>query len=373
MAAAEAAAAARRPLREAPFFRDFVRDVPKVELHQHLTGSLDNASLRAALARRGLGEDLVGAICPLSAEHQDDAWGHLTRYCVACARAVEATAPGGGGEGATAPFFAEAFALLRAAGVIYCEIRVGLKDEPTKRAYLERLLSVVDQENASGRGLRVGVLVSVARHGDLDYGRENAEVAIALRSEGRSAVCGVELGGVPSKRSFPEDWQPVFERARHAGMKIALHCGEDASKQEEWRRMIEFGPDRLGHCVLLDEANMERLLASQIPVEACLTCHEKHFGIPVPDNIFGRLRAQSAPVVLGTDNPSIYGITLADEYAKACEVFGLSARELVLQARSAIAMTFLDQAGRAELEGVFDAKVDHLAAKYGLRPEDLLR
>ena len=58
--------------------------------------------------------------------------------------------------------------------------------------------------------------------------------------------------------------------------------------------MLDFAPDRLGHCVLLDDANLTRLLArggstanadrpnaaAQIPVEACLTCHEKHFGVP---------------------------------------------------------------------------------------------
>ena len=222
---------ASRPLKDAPFFMDFVRALPKVELHQHLTGSLNNESLKRALERKGLPES--EHICPLSEAFKDDAWGHLTRYCIACAKAV---AP----EGGSASFeeeakrqqqlFEEAFDLLRSAGVMYAELRVGLKHEPTKRAYLERLLEAVERENVSGRGLRLGILVSVARHGELAYGEESAEVAEEFWKQGRP-VCGIELGGVPAKSDFATEWRPVFEKARAAGMRVALHCGEDAGKQ----------------------------------------------------------------------------------------------------------------------------------------------
>jgi adenosine deaminase len=84
-------------------------------------------------------------------------------------------------------------------------------------------------------------------------------------------VCGVELGGV----STAGDWsvlEPLFARARAAGLPVALHCGEDANNQAEVKRMLEFAPERLGHCVFLDDANMELLYQSGITVESCVTC-----------------------------------------------------------------------------------------------------
>ena len=41
-------------------------------------------------------------------------------------------------------------------------------------------------------------------------------------------------------------------------------------------------------------------------------------------------------MVLGTDNPSIYGVSLSEEYALACETFGLTLADLFALARDGI-------------------------------------
>jgi hypothetical protein len=76
--------------------------------------------------------------------------------------------------------------------------------------------------------------------------------------------------------------------------------------------MIRFAPERLGHCVFLDDANMAALLASRIAVETCLSCHYRCYAIPMKDNIFRHLfpRRQA---VLGTDNPAFYLTDLVEE------------------------------------------------------------
>lgn len=354
------------PIKHAPFFKDFIKGLPKVELHQHLTGSLDNAGLRRALEQKGLAH-LARDIRSLSDE-DTDSWEHLVKYCSACAIAVD-----GGGDGRSQrEFYADAFELLRKDGVMYCELRVGLKPQPTKQRYLERILNAVERANGAGGDLQIGILVSVARHGDVNYGRESAEIAIELWKQGRAHLCGIELGGVPAEADFTRDWKPTFDAARAVGMPIALHCGEDSSeaKQREWREMIEWGPDRLGHCVLLDDANFERLTKAdrRIPVETCLTCHDKHFGVPVPENVFVKLREAKHPVSLATDNPSILGVSLSDEYILACETFNLSTADVVHYARQAIDFTFLSAAGKASLTKRFDGRVQELLRRHGIEP-----
>lgn len=120
---------------------------------------------------------------------------------------------------------------------------------PTKRKYLDLLISVIDQKKTEHPELTVHLLLSVARHGSVEYARENVEIAIEYftRPEG-SPVCGVELGGVATTGSF-SDFEPLFREARAAGLPVALHCGENFEDHSEEAEMLDFGPDRLGHCV----------------------------------------------------------------------------------------------------------------------------
>lgn len=60
---------------------------------------------------------------------------------------------------------------------------------------------------------------------------------------------GLELSGDPRCGDFA-DFEAVFDSARKEGFKVSLHCGE-LREQTDSQKMIEFRPDRLGHCCYL--------------------------------------------------------------------------------------------------------------------------
>jgi len=62
---------------------------------------------------------------------------------------------------------------------------------------------------------------------------------------------GIELSGDPRKGDF-NDYIELFEKARsERGIKITLHCAETEEQASEAQKMIDFKPDRLGHCCFL--------------------------------------------------------------------------------------------------------------------------
>ena len=231
------------------------------------------------------------------------------------------------------------------------------------------LIRVIQQQQLRFPSTTVRLLLSINRAAELAVAEEIVDIAIEVATSGSresQVVCGVELGGMATRGSWA-NFAPLFERVRQAGLRVALHCGEDKQKQAEWTQMLEFAPDRLGHCVHLDSANIELLIASAIPVETALTCHRRHFGVPIENNVFKTLFPKEQ-VVLCTDNPSFYETTLSDEYRLCCEYHQLSVSQLFQLARRAISFSFQDGDTQAHMLADFDRQELALRKKYRIEP-----
>jgi len=359
-------------LKNLPFCDELCHELPKVDLHRHLTGSLPTDMLRNILEGKNpeLAQDallITPDVLDKSPEAHKAAWDLLVKQCNAVHLATS-TRPTGNLTNLRNLFNA-AISALRKDNIMYCEFRIGLKDEPTKREYLNTLIDIIREQEAVHQFPVVSLLLSVARHGDIKVGDQTMEIAAEYAKEtsqsGRPIVCGVELGGVVTAGDWTRNFEPVFAKARAAGIRIALHCGEDLTKQSEWRAMIEFKPDRLGHCVYLDEDNLKRVQELKIPVEACLTCHKRVFDTPMSHNIFGKL-FPSSPVTLATDNPSFYAVTLSQEYAHCCRHFDLTFPQLVALARQGLEYSFISAARKRELLVWFDQRIAQIKKKYGI-------
>jgi len=96
--------------------------------------------------------------------------------------------------------------------------------------------------------IKVRLLVSINRQSSL----ESAQESLALVKEIESPfIVGVELSGDPRQGKFAtfEDELQAFRL--ETGKKVSLHCAEVEEQMAEAQEMIDFGPDRLGHCSYL--------------------------------------------------------------------------------------------------------------------------
>lgn len=99
---------------------------------------------------------------------------------------------------------------------------------------------------------RTCYLVSINRANPVEEAKEVIDLVLKLREnkENEKYIVGVELSGDPSQGNF-KDFETEFKRARDAGLKITIHCAETKDQMEESQCMIDFKPDRLGHCCFL--------------------------------------------------------------------------------------------------------------------------
>ncbi|MBI3558419.1 MAG: adenosine deaminase, partial [Deltaproteobacteria bacterium] len=167
-------------------------------------------------------------------------------------------------------------------------------------------------------GVRAGLICIVSR----GYPLEDARATIEFACANRQHFIGVDLAG--PEDGYPcRNYQDVFKPALAAGMPITIHAGEACGPENVWEAIDLLGARRIGHGInsIRDKELMRRLAKDGILLETCPTSNyitrsvaewDQH---PLP-----RFLEAGIPVSISTDDPGIFGVPLAEEYAR-CKSF----------------------------------------------------
>ena len=109
---------------------------------------------------------------------------------------------------------------------------------------------------------------------------------------------------------------------------------------------------------MIDQASLESLRTSKIPVEICLTVAQSWFAIPHSSNVWHSLK--NHPIIFCTDNTTLYDTVLSKEYQIAMEHFHLSRDQMIQLCRDSIDYTFASEKCKGKLREIFEAKVSQL-------------
>lgn len=220
-------------------------------------------------------------------------------------------------------------------------------------------------------------IVSVDRSQTLQDAAENIDLAIRLQGD---LVVGVDLGGNPTKRDFC-DFEPLFQKARGAGLKVTIHCAEipcgdkGSTAYKEAEAMLNFQPDRLGHAVLLPPSLLKRLDELQIPVETCPTSNimtlelhsEKHgdlvHGLQQHATLQHWLHPNKSvdtwhPLAVGTDDPGVFHTTATQELWLLATAFRLDCRQIADLVLRSIDYAFCNDETKARLREMMRQRID---------------
>jgi adenosine deaminase len=316
---------------------DFIRGLPKAELHLHIEGSLEPEQM-FEFARRNrvtlpfkMVEEVRAAYAFSNLQDFLDIY-----YQGAAVLLTEQD------------FHDLAMAYFRRVSADGCR-HVELFFDPqthTERGLpfsvaVEGLLSCMAEAKASF-GITSKLILCFLRHLDEDA----AFATLKAAEPWLSRIAGVgldssELGHPPSK------FAKVYREARARGLKLVAHAGEEGPPEYVWEALDVLGVDRIDHGnrSLEDPALVERLVKSGMTLTVCPLSNLK---LCVVDDLkvhpLKRMLALGLKATVNSDDPAYFGGYLAENWIRTADAVGLKRSELVTLAKNSFTGSFLTPA-----------------------------
>lgn len=209
---------------------------------------------------------------------------------------------------------------------------------------------------AQDYGIQVGLIVTLVRHDPLNSARKVAEVAFERHNRG---VVGLDLAG--DEVNYPmTPFQGLFNEAKALGMGITIHAGEWSGADRVEEAIKELGAVRIGHGVRAVENSRTIKLVRErsVALEICLT---SNIQTGVVHNISHHplidLLGLDVLATLNTDDPSVSGIALTDEYYLAVQKLNLNYADLKKMTLNAANAAFLPPDQRKKLRDTFESQL----------------
>ncbi len=189
------------------------------------------------------------------------------------------------------------------------------------------------------------------------FGPEAAQrvFELAVRYHDREVV-GIGIGG-DEQKAPPELFRDVYAWATDHGMRLTAHAGENGPPESVWGA-INLRAERIGHALTAfhDPDLVEELAQRQIPVEICLTSNLRTGLCPnLNEHPAKNYFDQGVMITLNTDDPAMFGTTLAREYQLAQQIFGFTDEHLRELARNSFEASFLPAEKKLQFLDLFDA------------------
>ena len=337
---------------------EFLRRLPKVQLHCHLEGTLRAATFLDLARRNGvaltykpgdtaLPSAAIDEGAPESVYDFSDFQAFLMTFA-----AVSRSLARPQDYGRLAAEFAED---ALGQSVTYAEVFISpsvwqfFHPEVDVRACVSAMREAFDAHRSR---IEVAFIADLTRNFGVESAMRTAELAVDLQDLG---VIGIGLGGDESR--YPaEMFEEAFDFARSRGLQCVAHAGEAAGAHSVRAAIEVLGAQRIGHGVrALEDPDLVELLAKQrIPLEICPTSNFLT-GVATrgePHPLFALDRAGCA-VMIDADDPALFRTSITDEYAYVAEHGGA---ETVLRfAHNAIDASFARQERKAVLHANLDA------------------
>lgn len=179
--------------------------------------------------------------------------------------------------------------------------------------------------------------------GSRDFGMKSIEKTIEFFLHERDRFIGFDLAG--DEAQFPNHlYRKMMKPLITSGTKITIHAGEAAGPDSVWEAIEDLGAVRIGHGIrsIEDPKLMAFLRERQIMLEMCPTSNRiTSAWLDYKTHPFKACLEYGIPVCLNTDDPSIFGNTLADEIGIARNTMGISEAALTSSFEMARKHSFL--------------------------------
>ena len=327
---------------------DFVRGLPKAELHMHIEGSLE-PELMFELARRN------GITLPYKSVDEIRA-----AYAFSNLQDFLDIYYQGAGVLQTEEDFRDLtmayFRRLKADGGVHAEIFYDPQTHTDRgipfSVAADGILAGMQQAQDE-LGITSKLIMSYLRHLPEEAAFETLKQAEPYidRFVGVGLDSG-EVGHPPSK------FARVMKASRERGLLINAHAGEEGPPEYVYEALDILGVDRIDHGnrALEDEALTKRLVDMGITLTVCPLSNLSLCVVKdLKDHPMKRMLDLGLKATCNSDDPAYFGGYVADNYVKTARAVGLTKADLVTLAKNSFAGSFLGDADKARHIAAVDA------------------
>lgn len=300
---------------------EFCHDMPKVELHVHLEGSIRPETV-LKLAQRNNVELPANTLDGLRDWYTFRDFPHFVQVYVAVSKCIKTADD--------VELIAREFLQGQAEqNILHSEVTF-------TASTLEKYCGIPwpDQHAAIKRAIEYGkkeLGVSMALILDIVRGentKERAEQVAQWAIEGHKdgVVCALGIAGIEGAAPA-SNYVSAFQMAVDAGLPIVPHAGETKGPESIRDVMSAMNPRRIGHGVrvLEDPEQAKEIRDKQIPLEVCPSSNVCLGVYPsMAEHPIARLLDEGMYVTINSDDPPMFSTTLSDEFFRVSETFGFN-------------------------------------------------
>lgn len=324
---------------------DFIRRLPKAELHLHLEGTITPSTLVELSARHD--PEPISLAQAEALYHFADFSGFMDAF-----RTITRLLAG------PQDYELAAWRMcqhLAAQGVVHAEVYISVgviylwrNHDPNCVEPIFAGLERARLRAARELGLSLYWIFDAVRHFTVEEAARVFRKAAEMRPEFPSIV-GIGLGG-DERRTGSEPFRALYDEARASGLRLTNHAGETTGP-EAIREALSIGSERIGHALsaIRDVALLEELKARGIPLELNPTSNVRTGVCPsFAGHPLRRYFDAGLLVTLNSDDPAFFGSDLAGEFLLAHTQQGFTRDELRQLAANSIRASFLPDSAKTE-------------------------
>ncbi|CAM9321030.1 unnamed protein product [Chrysoparadoxa australica] len=326
---------------------DFIKEMPKVELHLHIEGTLE-PELAFALAARNGKTLRYGSEAELrEAYNFTNLQSFLDIYYEGMSVLLKEQ-----------DFYDLTWAYLTKAhsqGVRHAEIFFDPQAHTERGVSFETAVTGIHRalEDASAKlNLTSKLIMCFLRHLSGEAAVEVLQQALPFKDW--IVGVGLDSGEVGNP---PERFTEAFKQARDAGFLAVAHAGEEGPPAYIKGALDELHVQRIDHGIRCvdDPALVERLRAKQVPLTVCPLSNVKLRAVDtMADHNLKKLLDLGLCATVNSDDPAYFGGYMNENFLAVHKALTLSRAQVCQLSKNAIDATFLSTEEKAKLQAEFD-------------------
>ena len=317
-------------------WKEFIRKIPKAELHIHIEGSLE-PGLMFEIAERNQVPLRFRSVEEVRRAYQfTDLQSFLDIYYEGAKVLIQEQ-----------DFFELTWAYLERAhrdGVVYAEIFFDPQTHTGRGIRFETVISGVDLALKKARtelGIHANLIMCFLRHLSAEAAMETLEQALPFKDKMIAVGLDSSESGNP-----PEKFTAVFERAIQEGFLTVAHAGEEGPPEYIRQALDLLKVSRIDHGVRCEEDNrlMERLRREQVPLTVCPLSNLKLCVVEdLKRHNLKTLLDYGLCVTVNSDDPAYFVGYIAENFLAVQQALGLDKKDIQRLVKNSFKAAFISQ------------------------------